>query len=238
MLRCFIFYLSGGFPSSSQNFQMAALAQRRVMLFSASRSIFMKFLLSSWRSAKSLMMLKSQSLILRGKSAISSLEHSCNKPSARLLTPTRQTYAHVPAGAVVLDVHVLVLFTLALRVALLAQAPVLVDGAVGRPGFVVVGADLATVLHLHRALGDAHALGFSFGVGLAHAAGAAVHVQAGICVESFRYSIIIKVHGADLPIMGMLSMSPANAGGASIFFSSLISLDSVLWWNFLRFLCN
>ena len=57
---------------------MAALAHLRLRSFSASRSNFKKWGLRSWRSAKSLITLKSQSRIRRGKSIISSLEHSWN----------------------------------------------------------------------------------------------------------------------------------------------------------------
>ena len=51
---------------------MAALAHLRLLSFSASRSNLRKWGLKSWRSAKSLITLKSQSRIRRGKSAISS----------------------------------------------------------------------------------------------------------------------------------------------------------------------
>lgn len=68
-------YLSWGCPSRSHHFQIAAFIHLRVKFVSASRSIFMKMFGNSRRSAKSRMMLKSQSLIRLGKSARSSLVH-------------------------------------------------------------------------------------------------------------------------------------------------------------------
>lgn len=78
-------HLSAGWPSRSQNFQTAALLQRRVRLLSASRCSSMKCGDSSARSARSRMMWNSQSRMRRGKSAISAGRHSCERGRKKMI---------------------------------------------------------------------------------------------------------------------------------------------------------
>lgn len=67
-------------------------------------------------------------------------------------------YRHLPALAVVLDVHVLVIRPLAFFVARIAEAARLINLAVAAESFVVVCANLAPGIDLRIAWLDAHAI--------------------------------------------------------------------------------
>lgn len=95
------------------------------------------------------------------------------------------TYTRLATLAVVLDVDVLVVLASALWVSSVAETALLVDGAVGSPGLVVVRADLPAGLRLDGTRGDAHALGLTFRVHFADSTSAAVDLNARIYQWNF-----------------------------------------------------
>lgn len=110
---------SCGCPSKSHHFQMAALVQRRVRLFSASCCNSLNFSGNSLLLAKSDITLKSQSRIRRGKSLISLSLHSYymwkknkQKASATMRRihlggeSVKKSYRHFLAFAIIVDVYV------------------------------------------------------------------------------------------------------------------------------------
>lgn len=89
-------------------------------------------------------------------------------------------YRHFAAFAIIFDVHVFVVFAPAALIALVAETALLVDGAIGSPRFIVVGADFPSRFRFNGALGDADALRLALGIHLAHPSGPTVHLHAWI----------------------------------------------------------
>lgn len=98
----------------------------------------------------------------------------------RMVIVSMDTYRHLPAHSVILDVHVLELCALAALITRVTPAPVLIHGTIRAPGLVVVGAHMTTdVLFIGTSL-DAHTPRITEFIYLTDTASTAVYLCAGI----------------------------------------------------------